>query len=397
MFCPSPHSLVLLASMTLIANAYTITFYAGTACNSARLGQVEARLGDTCFDGGSFSGTASSAHILRTTEEVNSLVSFYDSDSCQVENVVSTSNGGCITVGAFGNQFGSFNVIGGNPRSAIAGPDSVDARDTAPAEDLAHSPRIPCSELRHGDFQEVDGGLVRMRQVAEHSFVGVPPQDWDDSIKPNTAPLKATSALGLQGRASVPDSAPSVKNESSGPQSDMNSLFAIPGGQCRLVRECTWLAGYFLDTYFPESTWAVVNTIEEARQRTTGDNILKFLANSFVSGFGLGAGGVSIYGTFRGDPPPQPCVPFEYPIEENAAWAETVVRAINGVASVPGAGQIQAVAARIDIDGFQGTLHIAIVPDDDRNSGQFCGAPAEPGSRLAGAPSRAKRSLYANV
>ncbi|KAK4506366.1 hypothetical protein PRZ48_000096 [Zasmidium cellare] len=366
MITPSKLSFLLAAVGSV--DAFSITFYAGVECRGERLGGGEVSIADGCQDGSMYNGIASSVLISPTGDEETGIVSFYEGQDCPLENSVAAGNDGCLTVGAGLASFGSYNVIG-----AVTGP-SVRKR--------THRSVGPRSlkEIKHGDVFEHDNHIWRWQQIAEGTFRGVLAQEWDSEVRiQGFEPLdfgKDYPFNFTEYYLNHPEMANAMR---SGPVSETGISLKRQAPNfglepfCRKVTNCVYAAAILADFYFPAQTQYVVNALEAARQQATLENLWTFLGQPVVvpASIGIGTGVATGYISARYfSSSPQPAEGCS-----QANDAAVLAELINSGAV--GEDQVSAVRNQIRDNDVQSTgdVVVALVPDQEPNTGQYCGAP----------------------
>jgi hypothetical protein len=378
---------VFLAAMLPLTSAYRVVFYTGFDCNGESLGSRNVALGDSCQDPEQFGFQASSVLIVvEEGDEQGSIVGFYPDATCKPEEAISAANTGCINVYQDGG-FGGYRVISGEMKRR-------EVEEEASSNAARAESESPLG-ITHGDFFEMDGELWRWNQIAQDTFSGVKPEDWEDAGVAriaNFAPLEYGDDYPFNFTEYDLNNPTQDVNEDT-LKSDLGDNFSPnPGTEvakrlerrdiCGRVRNCVWSFGILAEYYFPRQTQAVVNQIAAAKP--AAQSIWSFLQNPYVSGFTVGLTTGAIGARYFGSAPD--CV--------TGAEADSVRQTINEGVTTTG---VNAISTDV-FDGINGdgTLTTIIVPPSERGTG-ICNTPAtDPGSsRLT--LSRHERSLYANV
>lgn len=171
--------------------ALKVSFYNDARCEGTLLGSRVIELGGAnklgeCFQ--DFAGDAKGAKVEGLTdEELESRVSvdFYSVEACGFtsnKDIISETDGGCVTVGALGldqdengsKTFRSFSAV--SPGGYGNVPFTDEERELYPGID------DPPTEF-HGRYSKSrDGKIWRYQQIAEGSWRGVPAEEWDDNV-----------------------------------------------------------------------------------------------------------------------------------------------------------------------------------------------------------------------
>jgi len=199
---------ILLASLS---SAFEVQFYTGEGCTS----ELDYS-GTFSYQSGNCHhvtiDNAVSAAVAQSSGDKNSQsVAFYSSANCDKKNIVASTNGGCVgtlnPVGYEKNEY-YFSVVqnyNGKRDEDFQDPDldadwhSIRKRSADEDQALMNANRNSTGSLNplwnpmavqesgtlHGDVEyDVLGYNVTVRwwQFAQGIFVGVPPEDWDDSV-----------------------------------------------------------------------------------------------------------------------------------------------------------------------------------------------------------------------
>ncbi|KIW92533.1 uncharacterized protein Z519_06380 [Cladophialophora bantiana CBS 173.52] len=178
-------ALVLLTCLVLGTDAFTVSFYKNTNCAGEFLGTWVGGEGQGCRH--EYAGLAEGV-VVESTGSVDgsTMAQFDSSDDSAPGTEISRANAGCITVDqSVVGSYKSFQVV---PITAPASSSSLSARHSPNQRrypfPLSPEPRatLPTPQIYHGMQVSFDGAEYKLHQIYANAYVGILPDEWDDSI-----------------------------------------------------------------------------------------------------------------------------------------------------------------------------------------------------------------------
>ena len=360
-----------LAISTLItpfAFAFKLEFFLEPNCAGEFLGSWVGGEAQGCHQ--NFVGEAEGV-VVQSTGKVddNTVVAFYSSNDCNPSKAISEANAGCIAIDSFAAEYKSFNVIGSSdstgakvrrsPRSMtkLARDDTANSTTGDDQDNITtqHSTEsLLDSRVReHGEISDYQGKTYKWQQVAQGSWRGINPEDWDDTIHVlgerniNAAPLPTTDIA-------IRDLIEFDKR---------NFLYAT----CGLVKNCVLAAA--------QSTGYTVSAvgsafIAKALAVSHTANVWEFLNQPLIVALTIDQAGAVLSGVVSAVTaaklPASKC-------SSSGTDADALQSIINGIAAL---NPSRAIQATVSVGSATGTFSMEAVVTGQRGDGNTCGAPA---------------------
>ena len=362
-------ALAVVTSIIPFAVAFQVSFYDGPNCAGEFFGTWIGGEGQGCRQ--EFVGEAEGV-VVQSTGAVddNTVVAFYSSDDCDLSTAIGEANVGCIAIDDFAAAYRSFNVIGSSDSTGAkvrrgrnvnakvarhdpAEPVHADGESRTIARDTAE--QLPDSRTReHGEISDYLGKTYKWQQVAQDSWRGINPEDWDDNVHFSSDRKLDTTLLPITTDVSARDLSEI---------DERNFLYAT----CQLAKDCTLAVvqgtAYgvsAVSSYFLSKALAVSGT----------NNLWEFLNQPLVLALSVNLAANVVSGVVSAvtsnSLTASKC-------SDSGTDADALQSLINGVAA---ANPSRAFQATLSVGGATGTISMEAVPNGQRGDGNTCGAPS---------------------
>lgn len=356
--------------MTRLTCAFKVSFYDGPNCAGEFLGTWVGGEGQGCRQ--DYVGLSEGV-VVESTGSVddNTVVAFYSSNDCNPSNAVGEADGGCIAVDSFASSYQSFNVIGSSDsegaktrrrrnniakltRSTEDNADSnlQDSESAVIARDSSET-LLDTRAREHGEVSDYLGKTYKWQQVAQDSWRGINPEDWDDKVH--------TSSDKVIDAAPLPTT--DVSTRGLGEIDERNFLYAT----CQLAKDCVLIATQgtlytvsAVGSYFVSKALALSGT----------ENLWEFFNQPLIVALTVGIGAAALSGAVSAVTSASLTASK---CSDTGTDADALNSLISGIAALSPSRAFQ---ATLSVGGVTGTISMEAVPTTQRGDGNTCGAPA---------------------
>ena len=298
----------------------------------------------------------------------NTVVTFYSSDDCNLSNAISEANVGCIAVDSFAAEYKSFNVVGSGDTTGAKARRSPNTKTKLARRGIANSTHaksendistqnstenlLDSRAREHGETSDYLGKTYKWQQIAQDSWRGINPEDWDDTVhvrsdrKIDAAPFPTTD----------------ISTRDLDELDKRNFLYAT----CGLVKNCVLAVAQ--GTAYSVSAVGTA-FINRALAVSGTQSLWEFLNQPLILALTLDSANAALSGVVSAltaaKLPASQC-------SSSQSDADAINSIINGIAA---ANPSRAFQATVSVGSATGTFSMEAVATGQRGDGNTCGAP----------------------